>query len=93
MGQIIIDYPNAKALRIYNALIEHFNVDREVWDETLMANRPRTNAELKWEVDNEIREWIKSRIKGIERRDEIHAAEAAHEAGFTDPEMTDGATP
>ena len=91
MGKMIINYPNAKALRIYNALIEHFHVDRNVWDETLGDNRPRTDAELKWEVDNEVREWLKGRIKAIEHRDAVHAAEAAEEAGFVDPGMTDGA--
>ena len=88
MGLLIITYPNAKAVRIYTALVEHFHIDKEIWDEALQASRPKTNAELKIDVDQAIREFLKQRVRMIEQRDLINGVVADQDATFVDTEFT-----
>ena len=91
MGQIVINYPNDKAVRIYNALVDSFGVSRQTWDETLdpPGYRPSTNAELKADTDAAIREHLRARIRRIEERDVMNQAKDALDASYVDTEITE----
>jgi len=91
MGQIVINYPNGKALRIYNGLIESFGVSRETWDDTLTppGYRPSTDAELKADTDAAIRDHLRARIRRIEERDVMNQAKDALDASYVETEITE----
>ena len=89
MGQIIINYPNDKAVRIYTALAAFFDVPLEELDIDTGEMVPRANADIKADCDQALRQFLVGRLRAQEKKVADDAADAAFNSAFIDPGLTE----
>jgi len=88
MGQLVIQYPDAKAVYLYYGLAKSYGVPLEERDPGTGDMVPRSNAAIKADVDAAVRQRQHERIKAVYASEDAIASAESFESSFIDPELS-----